>query len=183
MKKLFCTAILSALMLTACNSTESNTDEIYSEETTYITAEVKDVLSADMTGYASPDIHTLQSSPSRTYTEREITMLAKTVWREAGACEPSEQRLIVWTVFQRIDSTAHDFEDMNTVSETLTAGGQFAYDPDAPVYEDILALCREEAEKWTDGQPPPTLEPYAPTAPYLFYTGDGEHNWFRAEWQ
>ncbi len=29
---------------------------------------------------------------------------------------------------------------------------------------------------------PPTVEPYAPTLPYLYFEGDGHHNWVRAEW-
>lgn len=182
MRKILCIMILSTFLLTACNRTYSGNSEIYREETTIITTEVQDVKSADMTAHASPEIYTLKKT-SCTYTEYEIIMLAQVVWLEAGACEPSEQRLIVWTVFQRIDSSDHDFKDMNTIAETVTADGQFAYDPDAPVYKDILNLCREEAAKWADGQPPPTHEIYAPTSPYFFYSGDGSHNWFRAEWQ
>lgn len=180
MKKSICVIFLSALILTACNRTEANSNEIYKDETIIITNEVQDVKTANMTAHASPKIYTLSI---RTYTESEIKMLAKTVWREAGTCEPSEQRLIVWTVFQRIDSNDHDFKDMNTITEAITADGQFAYDPDAPVYDDILTLCREEVSMWTNGQSPPTMKPYAPTTPYLFYSGDGSHNWFRAEWQ
>lgn len=180
MKRLICVIFLSALILTACNRTETDNNEVYTEEIIIITNEVKDVKSADMTAYISPEIYTLSR---RTYTETEITMLAQTVWREAGACEPSEQRLIVWTAFQRVDSNNHDFNDMNTITAVLTAEEQFAYDPYAPVYDDILHLCQEEAEKWADGMPPPTMKPYAPTVPYLFYTGDGYHNWFREEWQ
>ena len=178
MRKIICAIILLVFILTSCRPTHSSD----SEETTIITAEVKDILSADMTVSISPQIQTLRSQNPK-YSEYEIIMLAKLVWKEAGACEPSEQRLVVWTVFQRIDSTDYDFKDMNTIYDTVTASGQFAYDPDTPVHEDILNLCKEEATKWADNKPPPTMEPYAPTLPYLFYSGDGSHNWFRAEWQ
>ncbi len=173
--------ILSFFILTSCKATHDGNSEIYSEETTVITAEVQDILSADMTAPVSPEIQTLRN-PHYIYTECEITMLAKVVWKEAGACEPSEQRLIVWTVFQRIDSNDHDFKNMNTIAKAVTAPNQFAYDENAPVKDDIYRLCEEEFSKWVDGQLPPTLEPYAVSLPYYFYEGDGQHNWFRAEW-
>ena len=127
------------------------------------------------------EISEAEEAPKR-YTEREIEMLAKVVLAEAGACAPDEQRLIVWTVFQRIDSDAHDFRNMNTIEETVTAPYQFAYRENSPIIEDIYQLCLEEAEKWNNGEDPPTVDPYAPATPYYFYNGDGLHNWFRAEW-
>ena len=114
------------------------------------------------------------------YTDSDIDMLAKLVYREAGACSADEQRLIVWTVFQRVDSTNYDFRNMNTIEAVVTAPYQFAYDETAPITEDIRELCVEELEKWVNGDTPPTLEPYAPTLPYLFFEGDGYHGWFRA---
>lgn len=116
------------------------------------------------------------------YTDSDVDMLAKLVYREAGACSADEQRLIVWTVFQRVDSTNYDFRNMNTIEAVVTAPYQFAYDETAPIKDDIRELCVEELEKWVNGASPPTLEPYAPTLPYLFFEGDGYHGWFRAEW-
>ena len=116
------------------------------------------------------------------YTDSDVDMLAKLVYREAGACSADEQRLIVWTVFQRVDSTDYDFRNMNTIEAVVTAPYQFAYDETAPIKDDIRDLCVEELEKWVNGASPPTLEPYAPTLPYLFFEGDGYHGWFRAEW-
>lgn len=123
-----------------------------------------------------------EKPPHYEYTESDVDMLAKLVYREAGACSADEQRLIVWTVFQRIDSTDYDFLNMNTIEAVVTAPYQFAYDATAPIKEDIRELCVEELEKWINGDTPPTLEPYAPTVPYLFFEGDGYHGWFRAEW-
>ncbi len=123
-----------------------------------------------------------EKPPHYEYTDSDVDMLAKLVYREAGACSADEQRLIVWTVFQRIDSTDYDFRNMNTIEAVVTAPYQFAYDETAPITEDIRELCVEELEKWVNGASPPTLEPYAPTLPYLFFEGDGYHGWFRAEW-
>ena len=123
-----------------------------------------------------------EKPPHYEYTDSDVDMLAKLVYREAGACSADEQRLIVWTVCQRIDSTDYDFRNMNTIEAVVTAPYQFVYDETAPITEDIRELCVEELEKWVNGDTPPTLEPYAPTLPYLFFEGDGYHGWFRAEW-
>ncbi len=116
------------------------------------------------------------------YTDAEADMLARLVLREAGGCSEEEQRLVVWTVFQRVDSTSYDFRNMNTITDVVTAPYQFAYDETAPIKDDIRRMCEAELEKWATGGAPPTVEPYAPTLPYLFFEGDGYHNWFRAEW-
>ena len=116
------------------------------------------------------------------YTEEDIDMLAKLVFAEAGGCSEDEQRLVVWTVFQRVDSSDHDFKDMNTIEAVVTAPYQFAYRPKSPILENIRTMCEAEISKWANFEKPPTIEPYAPTLPYLFFEGDGYHNWFRAEW-
>lgn len=116
------------------------------------------------------------------YTDADVDMLAKLVYSEAGICASVEQRLIVWTVFQRVDSTDPDFHNMNTIAEVVTEPHQFAYDETAPIKDDIRRMCEEELEKWVIGEAPPTVTPYAPSLPYLFFEGDGYHNWFRAEW-
>lgn len=116
------------------------------------------------------------------YTDAEADMLARLVLREAGGCSEEEQRLIVWTVFQRVDSTDYDFHNMNTIADVVTAPYQFAYDEAAPIKDDIRQMCEAELEKWAKGGAPPVVEPYASSLPYFFFEGDGCHNWFRAEW-
>ena len=117
-----------------------------------------------------------------TFSEDELEMLAKTVWGEAGVCSPEEQVLVVWTILQRLE----DERFPDTLEEVITQSGQFcSYDSENPVYDEILTLCKSELTQWEDGAEPPTLEPYAPTAPYYFFDGDktGLHNWFREEWE
>lgn len=116
------------------------------------------------------------------YTDAEVDMLVRLVLREAGGCAEEEQRLVVWTVFQRVDSADYDFRNMNTIADVVTAPYQFAYDETAPIKDDIRRMCEAELEKWAKGGAPPVVEPYAPSLPYLFFEGDGRHNWFRAEW-
>lgn len=122
------------------------------------------------------------TSPSR---REDIELLARTVYGEARGLCAEEQRLVVWTVFQRVDAGAYG----DTVAEVVTKPNQFAgYDPAHPVTDEIFALCAEELDKWERGEQPPTLEPYATGTPYYFFSGghfdkDGvAHNYFRENW-
>lgn len=115
------------------------------------------------------------------YTEDDIIMLAKTVWGEARGCTQDEQRLVVWTVLQRVD---HPDRYGNTIQAVVTAYRQFVgYRTRHPVCPDIYALVAEELYRWWNGEEPPTHPVFAPTAPYFYFDGDGQHNWFRTEWR
>jgi hypothetical protein len=120
------------------------------------------------------------SEPAPDYSEAEAEMLAKMVWGEARGCTADEQRLVVWTVFQRVDGD--DWGD--TIEAVVTARAQFhGYDTNNPILLDIYDLCAEELIAWHDGAEPPTHELYAPTAPYYYFEGDGLHNYFRKDWR
>ena len=115
-------------------------------------------------------------------TNSDVALLAKTVWGEARGCAPEEQRLVVWTVLQRVDAGGV-FAQYDTIEAAVTAPGQFVgYNEDHPIDPNIYNLCLEALSDWQSGAEPPTHEVYAPTAPYYFFDGDGRHNWFREEW-
>ncbi len=114
------------------------------------------------------------------FTAKDVEMLAKTVWGEARGCAPDEQRLVVWTVLQRVDNTYWD----NAISEVIKKDNQFVgYCDTNPIDEDIYQLCYEEFIKWRNNEEVPVHEVYAPTVPYYFFTGDGKNNWFSKEWK
>ena len=109
------------------------------------------------------------------YSEKDIELLAKTVYGEARGCSREEQKLVIWTVFQRVGDTR--FGD--TLESVITAPAQFSgYRAKNPVDPRIYELCVEEINKWVNGEQAPTLEPYAMTAPYYYFDGDGVNNWF-----
>ncbi len=121
-------------------------------------------------------------TPETPLTNSDVTMLARMVWGEARGCAPEEQRLVVWTVLQRVDAGGV-FAQYDTIEAAVTAPGQFVgYDENHPVDSDIYNLCLDVLSEWQSGAEPPTHEIYAPTTPYYFFDGDGRHNWFREEW-
>jgi hypothetical protein len=162
--------ILSLLLLASCAESKTEKTEPTPEPTTA-------TLQAQPLHYDKAITQATQEPPApERYTDREIEMLARLVFGEASVCSPDEQRLIVWTVFQRVDDDTHP----DTIEEVITQPSQFkGYDAEHPIDEDIKALCITEITAWLDGAEPPTLAPYAISAPYYFFEGDGSHNWFR----
>ena len=120
----------------------------------------------------------LWPAPTETtiYNDNTIRMMAKMVWGEARGCDPEEQVLVVWTVLQRYDRGTWG----STLERIITAELQFiGYEPQHPVMQDIYELCRDEMWKWYCGLDAPLLYPFATSAPYYYFNGDGTHNWFR----
>jgi hypothetical protein len=115
------------------------------------------------------------------FTEDEVELLAKTVWGEARGLSIDEQRLVIWTVLQRVDD---DNRWGDTIEAVITAPRQFnGYRERNPVTPEIHALVVQELTDWHNGENPPTHELFAPNAPYFFFDGDGTNNWFREVWR
>lgn len=111
------------------------------------------------------------------YTVHEVELVSKAVWGEARGCSLEEQALVVWCICNRAD------ERNQSIAEVVTAPYQFqGYCADNPVEEDIRALVVQVLNQWAAGEEALVLEPYATTSEYLYFWGDGEHNWFREEY-
>jgi hypothetical protein len=121
--------------------------------------------------------------PEPTYTDEELKMLAQMVWGEDRGQDPEEQALVIWTAFQQVDAGG-DFAKYNTLYDVITKRDNFAgYRKGNPIDPEIYELCAAEAAKWWHGVDPPTHGIYAPTVPYLFFSGRDGHNWFRRDWR
>lgn len=113
--------------------------------------------------------------------ETEVEMLARLLWGEArGIPSDMHKAAVVWCVLNRVD--AEGWPD--TVAEVVTQPHQFAgYSPDYPATEEFKAiaadvLIRWEREKREGGEVGRVLP-----AEYVFFTGDGEVNHFRTEYE
>ena len=115
------------------------------------------------------------------YTQQDVEAVAQVVYGEARGCSPDEQRLVAWTVLQRLD----DPRWPDSITGVVTQSGQFqGYNPTHPLDETILALCEEELAKWAAGEEAPVHEVYAPSRPfYYFDSRSGNGNFFRGEWK
>ena len=113
--------------------------------------------------------------------EAEVEMLARLIWGEArGIPSDMHKAAVVWCALNRVD--AEGWPD--TVAEVVTQPHQFAgYSPDYPATEEFKAiaadvLIRWEREKREGGEVGRVLP-----AEYVFFTGDGEVNHFRTEYE
>ena len=111
------------------------------------------------------------------YSSYEVTLLCQTVYGEARGCSREEQMLVVWCVCNRADSSGASIE------QVVTAPRQFhGYSPEHPVTDEIRSVVLEVLDAWSRGQEALVYEPYATTSEYLYFSGDGVHNWFREEY-
>jgi len=120
------------------------------------------------------------------YNESDVELISRTVWGEARGLSPAEQRLVVWTIFQRVD---YPYKWGDTIAAVITQPWQFVgYSPHHPICPGIVELVREELTKWLRGEYPPLLYPFALTVPYFFFDSDPHsspvpHNFFREEYR
>ena len=105
-------------------------------------------------------------------------ILAKLVWGEARGCSTTEQAAVVWCVLNRVDDGQGD------IAEVATSPSQFyGYDPDNPVDADILALVQDVLIRWNMEQSCVGSVGRVLPKEYLYFTGDGVHNYFTTGWQ
>ena len=99
--------------------------------------------------------------------EKEKAAIARTVWGEARGCSTEGQEDVIWTVLARYD----DGRFGDSIIEVVSSPYQFAgYSANNPVEPEILDTVDRIVDRWLDGDPGPG---------YLFFSGDGEQNYFR----
>ena len=119
------------------------------------------------------------------FTEDEIIMLAKTLYNETqvifwngtkwGVSYRARQAAVAWIALNRYDAGGFGY----TLTDILTAPGQFAYTDNAPVTEDMLALAADVIDRWmAEKQGEADAGRVIPTD-YFFFDGDGRENTFR----
>lgn len=107
-------------------------------------------------------------------TTRDVEAIAKTVWGEGRGVSKLEQSLIIWCILNRVDA------GQGSIYQVVTKPNQFyGYHPNNPVEDDIVALVQDVIARWQlekvcTGEVGRTLP-----ADYLWFHGDGTHNWFR----
>lgn len=113
------------------------------------------------------------------WTEEEVVVLAKMVYGEArGVPSKMEQAACVWCVLNRCDAYGEG------IVEVTTEPYQFVgYDADNPVTDELYELCEDVLSRWYAEKNGNTNVGRVLPSDYLYFHGDGEHNYFRNAFQ
>jgi len=167
--------ILGALLLFGVTQTGLAYErEAYEEaERTPISWEEKETDIVDRLSPAPPP-------PPRRWTDQEVVTLARMVWGEGRGVSRNEQKLIVWTVLNRLDNGRYG----SSIRQIVVARGQFVgYRSSHPVTEEIRYMVIDVLEAWDRGEQAKIYPPFARVTNYLYFHGDGRHNWFRPSYR
>lgn len=113
-------------------------------------------------------------------TVAELQTLAKIVYQEArGIPQKSHQAAVIWCILNRLDD-GYWGDDIITVA---TYQNSFAWVPDTPVEKEFMDLAIDVVTRWNLEKQ--GLNDVGRTLPatYLYFTGDGDFNYFTEEWK
>ena len=112
------------------------------------------------------------------YTAEDAEVIAKTVWGEARGCSPEGQAKVVWAILNRVDSNKFP----NTIQGVVTQPNQFfGYSASFPVTPEILAVVNDVLSRWNAEKNGIAVTRELGNT-YLWFTGDGNQNYFRKEY-
>lgn len=101
-------------------------------------------------------------------------------WQRWYGERPGVYRLIrkkaacVWCALNRVD------QGYGSITTVITAPYQFiGYDADNPIDDEIKALCEDVLTRWYAEKDGETNTGRVLPSDYLWFSGDGKHNYFR----
>lgn len=109
-----------------------------------------------------------------------LAALARTVWGEARGCTTTEQAAVVWCVLNRADRPEWPDDPLEVVQQPRQFSG---YDPEHPVQPEILDLVEDVLDRWELEKTAVGDVGRVLPREYVFFDGDGRHNYFRTEWR
>lgn len=136
---------------------------------------VEDSYTVQETVLPASDYVTVEETVEVYISQYDAELLAKTAWGEARGCSPTEIAAVMWCILNRVDSG--DFPD--TIVEVVEAPGQFqGYSEDNPVTDDLLTIAYDVLFYWQIEDDTGRVLPKE----YLYFLGDGGHNYFYKTW-
>ena len=116
------------------------------------------------------------AEPEMYFSEDDVNAMAKMLWGEARGCTLDNQQKAVWCVLNRVDDPR--FPD--TIQGVLSQPSQFhGYSPDFPVWDELKEVALDVLTRWSLEKQGVIVERELPSE-YVFFTGDGIQNHFRA---
>lgn len=115
--------------------------------------------------------------------EAEVEMLAKTIWGEArGVKSTTEKAAVAWCILNRVDSEGYACG--GDIEHVLTFPGQFVgYNEDNPLTDECKKIAADVLTRWAAEKAGVKGAGRVLPKQYIYFTGDGEHNYFTDEWK
>lgn len=108
--------------------------------------------------------------------------MAKAMYGEANICSTVERAGAGWNILNRVDSTDPYYPD-DIIGVVIQPGQYHGYKDEHPVLPELYELALDVIGRWErEKNGEADVGRVLPTD-YLFFTGDGEHNYFRTEWR
>lgn len=120
------------------------------------------------------------SEPIDTYImyfdENDALAMARTLWQECrGVKSKTEQACVAWTICNRVG--LYDWGD--SIIEVVTYPNAFAHSWSAPITDEMYELALDVLMRWNHEKN--GIENVGRVLPpdYIYFRGDGDHNYFR----
>ena len=113
-------------------------------------------------------------------TERDICLLAQTLWGESRGMSDYENSLVAWCILNRVDCERFP----NTVEAVVTAPSQFVgYRASNPIDERLYNIAKDVFIRWQMEKQVVGIIGRTLPQEYLYFYGKNGHNWFRQNYK
>lgn len=164
----------------AINSTTEQLDDTAIIENTVVLVEPKTeeiILTQTTNENSSYDI----LDPDR---EELIIVLSKMLYGEARDCSQTEQAAVIWCAFNIAEDRYENPTYRDIINSTIRKGTFYGYNPNNPLRDDHLYIVKDVLERWELEQSNPELDvKRVLPKDYLYFCGDGTHNYFRNKYK
>ncbi len=105
-----------------------------------------------------------------------INQMAQVIYNEArGIPDKAEQAAVAWCILNRVDTKG--FPD--TITEVIQQPYQFAWSAKTPIKDEFRELAADVYDRWMLEKSGEDDIGRVLPGTYLFFHGDGKHNYFR----
>lgn len=176
-----CAAVTTSYSKTAtAQAAELTTNTVVARQTisntTIVTAISTTIASSNTLSEFSSDTQTTESvySLRKLYEESDIVDIAKVLYRECGSLpSDTEKACVAWTIMNRVDTYG------STVYSVVRQPNQFAFRSSSPVRDDLYALAKDVLDRWNAEKNGEANSGRVLPHEYMWFYGDGRHNYFR----
>lgn len=108
------------------------------------------------------------------YSNQDVIDIAKVLYHECrGIPSKTEKACVAWTILNRVDYYN------STVYSIVRAPCQFAFYPNAPVWNELYELAQDVLNRWNREKNGETNVGRVLPKEYLYFVGSNGHNYFR----